>query len=232
MSRTIPTVFLLLVILLLGTSCGKDDLLKEPSPVQIRFALNSTGAGGSDRLALTSAYIVLSEIEVEGVRQEGEDFSFRRDFPTGLRLDFGATGLVEDLLFDLPQGDYEYLSIRFKTWENGQDPSWMVQGDYRYQQPGQGNALVDIVWKNSKTFERNITNTQGQQQFTLGTEAETVTFSIQPKLWFKDISEVKLEQALCTNQPRGLVMLIDQTNNDNMFQVLDLELGTTLKASL
>ncbi|MGH1335538.1 MAG: hypothetical protein ACRBFS_05365 [Aureispira sp.] len=232
MNKTLPTIIGLLTLLLLLTGCAKDDALKEPSKVGVRFALNSTGVGGSDRLELSAGYVTLGAIEIEGERTEGDAFIFKRTFPSGLRIDFNATSSVEDLLFDLPQGEYENLKVRFTTLEQSNTPCLMVLGKYGYRQPANGSTWVDIAWRTGKTFERVVTTVQGAPTFTLEEASKTITFSIQPKLWFQGISEVKLEQALCTSSTRGQVMLIDPITNDNMFQVIDLELGTTLKATL
>lgn len=231
MNKTLLLITGLLTIGLLLASCGKDDILKEPTQVGVCFALNSAGVGGSDRLALNTGHVILGSIEVEGQRKRGASFHFKRTFPTGLRFDFNTTNRVEELVFDLPQGEYENLTVRFSTLEQAGNPCLMVGGSYDYRQAINGSAWVDISWGSSKRFERTVT-TQGTPIFTLDEQSKMITFSIQPKLWFQNISEVKLEQAHCTNHPRGQVMLINQTNNGNMFQTIDLELGTTLKATL
>lgn len=232
MNKILPTIIACLTVLLLLTGCAKDEFLKEPSKVGVRFALNSTGVGGSDRLELNSGYVVLESVEIEGQRTEGDFFTFKRTFPSGLQINFNATSSADYLVFDLPQGDYETLTIRFTTLEQNSNPCLMVLGKYAYRQPANGSAWVDIAWGASKTFERVVKTVQGTPNFTLEEAAKTITLSIQPKLWFQRISEVKLEEALCTSAPRGQVMLIDPITNDNMFQVIDLELGTTLEATL
>lgn len=232
MNKVLLIITGLLTIGLLLASCGKDDVLKEPTQVGICFALNSDGVGGSDRLVLDNGYVVLGSFEVEGQRKRGASFHFKRTFPNGLRFDFNAMNRVEDLVFDLPQGEYENLTVRFSTLEQVGNPCLVVGGNYTYRQPINGSAWVDISWGASKSFERTVTTAQGTPIFVLDENAKMITLSIQPKLWFQNISEVKLEQARCTTQSRGQVMLIDQSNNDNMFQTIDVELGTTLKATL
>ncbi|MFK7798799.1 MAG: hypothetical protein AB8E82_15215 [Aureispira sp.] len=232
MNKALLLITGLLTIGLFLSSCGKDDLLKEPTQVGVCFALNSDGVGGSDRLTLNTGYVILGSLEIEGQRKRGASFHFKRTFPTGLRFDFNATNRVEDLLFDLPQGEYENLTVRFSTLEQAGNPCLMVGGNYTYRQAINGSAWVDISWGSRAYFERTVMTTQGTPIFTLDENSKMITLSIQPKLWFQNISEVKLEQARCTTQPRGQVMLIDQTNNDNMFQTIDVALGTTLKATL
>lgn len=232
MNKNILLLIGLLTLLLSLTACNKDEFLKEPSSVGVRFVLNSAGVGGSDRLELNNGYIVLGTIEIEGQRKEGAPFSFSRTFPNGLRFDFNTTNRVEDLVFDLPQGEYEELVVRFTTLDNATSPCLLVAGRYAYQQVAQGSAWVDVAWTSRKEFEQIVTTVQGQPNFTLEEDAKMIAFSIQPKLWFKDISEAKLEQAFCINQSRGRVMLIDQGSNDNLFQAINSELGTTLKANL
>lgn len=232
MHKILPTILGLLTVAALLTGCAKENVLKEPTKVGIQFVLDPSGAGGSDRLALHSGYVVLEAVEIEGKRQEGAAFTFKRSFPSGLRLDFNATNRVEELLFDLPQGEYEQLLVRFSTLGQTTSPCLMVLGEYAYSQPVNGSAWIDIAWSSQKSFERVVTTAQGSVAFTLGQEPKMIQFTIQPKLWFKDISEVKLEQGICVNQPRGQVMLINSITNDNMFQVINSELGTTLKATL
>lgn len=232
MNKVLLIIAGLLTIGLLLTSCSKDNIFKEPSQVGVCFALNSGGVGGSDRLALSNGYVILGSMELEGERKRGASFHFKRTFPTGLRLDFNATNRVEDLLFDLPQGEYEKLTVRFSTLAQTGNPCLLVGGNYAYRQAASGSSWVDISWESSKSFECIVTTTQGTPIFTLDENSKMITLSIQPKLWFQNISEIKLEQAYCTTQPRGQVMLINQNNNNNMFQTIDVELGTTLKATL
>lgn len=232
MHKALPIILVLFTLTLLLTGCAKDDFLKEPTQVGVQFALDPTGVGGSDRLAINSGYIVLGAVEIKGKRQEGEDFTFKRSFPNGVRLDFNATNRVEDLIFDLPQGNYEQLTVHFSTLEQGNNPCWMVLGEYVYQQPINGSAWIDIAWSSQKSFERVVKTKQGSAAFTLGESSKMIQFTIQPKLWFKDISEVKLEQGICVSQPRGQVMLINPNANNNMFQVINAALGTTLTATM
>jgi hypothetical protein len=231
MRRNIPLLLWATLILFIASGCAKDDVLKNPTSVKVHFALNSAGVGGSDRLALTSGHLVLSEIELSGQRVEGEAFSFRRTFPNGLHYDFGVNNNSEELLFDLPQGEYELLEVTFKTLEGGQEATLLVQGTYGFAQSN-NNALVNIAWKSSRAFQKHVLTTNNQPNFTLAETPKTVTFTIQPKLWFREVTEIKLEQAHCTLEPQGLFMRIDQTSNSNMFQVLDEALGTTLTATL
>lgn len=230
MSKILPTVIGLLTLLLTG--CAKDNVIKEPSQVEVYFALDSTGVGGSDRLTLNSGSIVLQEIEVEGKRKKGKTFQFRREFPNGLHLDFNTTNRVEELIFDLPQGDYEQLMIRFTTLEQSTKGCLMVLGKYTYRSSTDGSVWVEIAWNSRKVFEQIVKTTEGVQEFTLGKHPKRITLSIQPKLWFKDVSELKLEQAFCKDHSHGQAMPINNGYNENVFQAIDAALGTTLKASL
>src|SRR5690606_24232298 len=98
-------LFVLVLVVLVAGSCEKSDL-KKPSKVNFAFSLNKS-FGPNSKLKIQSGNINLTDFEVTGDRVSGEDIAFSRKMTgEGLTTDLNGSGELDEMDFDLPQGDY------------------------------------------------------------------------------------------------------------------------------
>lgn len=228
-----PKTPFLLLFLFLIIGCSKEDAFKNPTPVAFNFEMDPQGISVSDDLTFSDGYIVINSFSVIGDRSVGEDFEFTRTFPSGLKIPFYNNLTFEDLNFELPQGEYNRLKIRFETVRNNQ-PNLFVEGMYVYNNPLKTPSNIHLAWNTNKTFEVDVLGSTGNRFIVLNeAKKETPRIIIKPKPWFANVTILMLENASFQTSLSGdQIITIDQNNNTDIFTEVDTKLGTSLECSL
>lgn len=224
----------LLITILSTTGCSdKEDAFKNPTSVVFNMGMNYQGTGGSDDLTFEKGYIILSNFSVIGKRSGAEDFEFTRTFSNGLKIPFNNSLTFDDLNFELPQGNYDELIVRFETQENN-GINFFVEGDYIYNNPNKTPSIVYLEWDASQSFEVNVTDALGNKDLILTEDQlETPKIIFRPKSWFVNTTEMMLENASFVTISVGKqIMTINNTTNTTLFTKVDAEVGTSLVCNL
>ncbi|MBL4649116.1 MAG: hypothetical protein JKY03_05245 [Aureispira sp.] len=224
---------LLLFSLFLMTGCDKEVAFKNPADVVFDVGMTPQGIGASDDLTFSDGYVILHYFTVIGERAVGEDFEFSRTFPNGLKIPFYNNLTFEDLSFELPEGAYTNLKVRFET-KRSNVPSVFVEGNYDYNNPLKRSSTVHLAWNTAKIFEMSVLSPTGSSSFTLSeTKKELAQIIFQPKRWFANVTELMLENATFVTDPsQAQTMTIDQVTNTAIFIELDSEIGVELTCTL
>jgi len=224
---------LFLFALFLMTGCNKEEVFKKPADVVFNVRMNPQGIDPSDDLTLSDGYVILHHFTVIGERAVGEDFEFSRTFPNGLKVPFYNNLTFEDLSFELPQGAYTNLKVRFET-KSSSTPGVFVEGNYDYNNPLKPSSTVHLAWNAAKIFEVAIQSPTGSNAFILSeTKQELAQIIFQPKRWFANVTELMLENAsFITTPSQEQIMTIDQVTNSAIFTAIDSEIGGELRATL
>lgn len=223
---------LFLLSLFLMTGCDKEDAFKNPADVVFNVGMNPQGIAPSDDLTLSDGYVVLHHFTVIGERAVGENFEFSRTFPNGLKVPFYNNLTFEDLSFELPQGAYTSLKIRFETMSSSL-PGIFVEGNYDYNNTLKPSSTVHLVWNAAKVFEVDVLSSTGSNEFILKeTTEELPQIVFQPKRWFVNVTELMLENASFTTSASEQIMTIDPVTNVSIFTELDSEIGLELICTL
>jgi hypothetical protein len=195
--------------------------------------MNPQGIDPSDDLTFSDGYVILHHFTVIGERAAGEDFEFSRIFPNGLKIPFYNNLTFEDLSFELPQGAYTSLKVRFETMTST-GPSVFVEGNYDYNNPLKPSSTVHLAWNTAKVFEVAVLSPTGSNSFTLSeTKEELAQITFQPKGWFVNVTELMLENASFVMTPsQEQIMTISQVENTAIFTKLDSEIGVKLTCTL
>lgn len=215
------------------TGCDKEDAFKNPADVVFNVGMNPQGIDPSDDLTFSDGYVILHHFTVVGKRAVGEDFEFSRTFPNGLKIPFYNNLTFEDLSFELPQGAYTSLNVRFETMASNV-PGVFVEGNYDYNNPLKPSSTVHLAWNAAKVFEVAVLSPAGENSFTLSeTKEELAQIIFQPKGWFVNVTELMLENASFVITPlQEQIMTIDQVQNTAIFTKLDSEIGVKLTCTL
>jgi hypothetical protein len=127
--------FIFILITLLLGACQKKDELTLPTSVDVQFTLypyqetdleipseqsllkSGSILGGSlgliKKLEVDEAIIFLTDIEIEGIREQGEDVFLAMPYDPPHRIVLKGNAVSEQkLAIDLPQGVYQNLEIR------------------------------------------------------------------------------------------------------------------------
>lgn len=222
MKLPLPLIALLLLSVF---SCEKEAAFKNPTTVVFSFEKEATSVGGPDLLTLDAGYIVLGSFSVFGERTGAEDFTFTRTFEDGLRIPLGHTTTLSDLQFDLPQGNYDEITISFETYEDG-NINLFVEGQYQYLNPLKSPSDVHLELVASKTFEVEVTNEVGEKTFKLDeTVKETPTVILDPKKWFIGIVDNDMAAADVNVTNNQQLIVLNSSNNLSVFNKVDNQVG-------
>lgn len=225
------SLFLIALFLIVG--CEKEDAFKNPAAVVFNVGMNPQGTSVSDDLTFSDGYVIINQFTVIGERAVGEGFEFSRTFSNGLKIPFYNSLTFEDLSFELPQGVYTNLKVRFET-ANSSTPSLFVEGDYIYNNPIKPPSTVHLAWNTPKTFEVTVLSSSGSNELTLNeTKKELPKIIFQPKLWFANVTELMLENASFLTLPsQEQIITIDPITNTTIFTEIDSKVGLELKCPL
>ncbi|BDS13966.1 hypothetical protein [Aureispira anguillae] len=228
--------FLLFLITLLMVGCGKEDVFKNPTAVLFDITMDPSGAGASDNLTLNNGYIILSSFSVIGERDQAENFEFSRSFPNGLKIPFYSQTTFDDLSFELPQGDYSRLVVRFETVRTAaNEASLFVEGGYKYRNPNKvpSAVAVHVKWSKIQQFEVDVTTALGNNKLTLSEDkVERPYIVLTPKSWFANVSELMLNNASFIGVGGVQTIIIDENMNHTLFNEVDALVRTNLKCTL
>jgi len=221
------------LLLFLMTGCEKEDTFKNPADMVFKVGMNPEGIAVSDDLTFSDGYVILHHFTVRGERTVGEAFEFSRTFPDGLKVPFYNNLTFEDLSFELPQGTYTNLNVRFET-KSSAIPGVFVEGNYDYNNPLKRSSTVHLAWTAAKIFEVAIQSPTGSNAFTLSeTKEELAQIIFQPKSWFVNVTELMLENASFVRiSLEEQIMRIDPVTNIAIFRAVDSEIGERLTGTL
>lgn len=227
MKTLIPSPLLLLALLLLSSGCQEETpTLKKPTQLGLRLSLGTDYLPPSDGLTLKEGHLVLSSIVLKGERLEGEPFQFERNFPGGLSVDFDGAEALDDLVFDVPMGDYRQLTVVLETVDGANGPSCWIGGQYQWLNPPRATAAVELSWQRVGRFEVDLL--AGTHTRVLDEQPQAPQIVFQPYGWLTTTDPNKWDRADYDNTAQGRLMRINKIDNNNLFALADPLWGTLL----
>jgi hypothetical protein len=222
----------MILLFILTVGCEKEDANKNPTIVSFSLTMTPDGIGPTDDLILDDGYIVLGNFTVSGERNNAENFEFAREFPGGLKIPFMSSAVFSELQFDLPQGDYNRITVRFETL-TGNDINLFVSGEYNYNNPLKPSSLVHLELNSPKIFETELTDISGMTEISLNEfKQETPDIILNPQFWFSDVTVLMLNNTNFDLVNGEQIITIDNNNNSNIFSVVDSMAGGDIKCIL
>ncbi|UKN00119.1 hypothetical protein K6119_10275 [Paracrocinitomix mangrovi] len=212
------TIFSFLAFAVLLGSCEKADL-KKPVKVNFAFDLNKNFEPQA-AVKLTTGTINIENFNIIGDRVEGEDINFNRVFNEGLNIDVNNSGEIDELNFDLPQGDYVSADLKFNLADKNTNLAMSLEGTYKQNQ----GPIVKLIFELSGSQEFFITGEGKQGESTISmkeSEGEKVEIELDPIYWFEDISASDWDNAVVTPAQGQDYILVNKDNNQTIYnQVL------------
>lgn len=208
----------ILVVVLTFTLLGCEKYqLKQPTEVSFKIDINRSSAQ-SGNLVFDSGTIILSNFKVDGERQEGDPISFIKNFPGGKLANFSPSANISELDFDIPQGVYTDLRIRFSI-ETIEGKSIVVNGTYT----NLVGTDIPVVFEfgSSETFEIESEDSSNSGVIVLDKDQPSnALIELDPVFWFDILSINQLENANLTTIDGVSTMLINEESNENLYDLL------------
>lgn len=213
------------------TACEQKQVWKLPAKATIALNLLPQGGGGPSNLTFTEGQIILSKVYVEGSINQANNFRFERNFPVGLIVDFNSTAILEELKFDIPQGDYLDLNISFETKPT--EKTINVGGVFDYNNPNKADALIHFEFDSLQIFNINIKKPQGSSLFNITDSTNNnIEILLNPPFWFKNVTATMMNNANTTIINNQSHILINKTSNNNIYQDAKGRIGVDAKSTL
>lgn len=209
--------FMICLLLLFIFSCRKNEL-NEPTSVAVSIDINRS-ASSSGHLQFDQGYIRLASFGVEGTRQEGPEVELYKEFENGNLHNFSSSAPVANLNLNIPQGNYTDLDINFNTYDDGDNPTIVVQGIYTNQ--SSQNIPVLFEFLSSEFFSINSESDDGGSIIELSKEVPSnALIKLDPIYWFDLISTNSWDNAALTEIDGVMTIVINESNNSAIYDVV------------
>ena len=216
------TAFVLVV------SCKKNQL-KKPTEVSVYMDINRD-VNDDASLVFTSGFLILEEFEMEGTRQEGAPVKMKREYPTGYRVDFTNSMPVNDLILDIPQGNYTELEISFDTYKEDGMVNLYVMGVYT-----NGASLsypVVYEFKDKEKWKIKSESDSNGDLIVLDKNKPADSFiELDPQYWFDTVSSSQWDAADLTLVEGVETILVNEDVNSTIYNIVTDRIDETSMAT-
>lgn len=217
--------------MLIQQSCIKDEFTR---PVRISLSVSiAEQYKTSDSLSFEDGEIIINEIEFNGQREVGPDYSFISE--SGKK--FGPQAFYPQSMnqgeishFDLPQGVYTFMKWRFELSQglagleqddNGENdiPGLILNANYVNNSGETIKIRVEI--DPFESFECLSENPAGEKTITIlsGNIYNAVMF-FDPYFAFRPISRYSLDDADFSGDDISPVLLISSDSNEELYEII------------
>jgi hypothetical protein len=226
MKLKIRNIIVLSIFIFSIFSCEKN---KWKLPTKVSFSINLNNLK-NERFSFTEGYIVISNFEIQGRRDQGNDVISPKKFGNGLKIQFNNSN-VSDLDFDIPQGTYNNFEVIFdtqlcETAGNNNPDNYLaglrIKGTLLNIENENCNVIFEFNMK--EYFNLIAKNPEGNSQIILDTEIPSFAKIIfNPAYWFQNISDLQIqniEYMQNNGQTNFKTILINEENNQEIYSIV------------
>jgi hypothetical protein len=222
----------ILSLSLLIISCNKSDL-KKPTSVNIEFNTN-TSTIATNNINLESSEITIQEFFIRGKRVKGENINFTKHLQSPLNIDLEGNKTIDELFFNIPQGNYTELSVEFENILTTIEPSIIIEGNYKLT----SGPIVDVIFEMSQVQEFTLNCDFKNQSDIIILDKnieQNISIELSPVTWLNSITNSELENAVLTigNNGNGLgnsTIFLNETNNVSLYNKIVVDMTNGNKA--
>ncbi|MFT6503177.1 MAG: hypothetical protein ACJASQ_003309 [Crocinitomicaceae bacterium] len=207
---------LILIVIVAGvfSACNK---WKKPTDVDFYVDVNKT-ATLNGQLTFNGGFINIEYFDFDADREKGDDVYFTNEFVSGLSIPFDGTQQVAELDFVIPQGEYKRIDIGFRTFDDNSTVCILVEGAYEYS--GGGSIPFRFEFSDSEQFKIRAENDNGGNIVLNKDVISPAKIILDPNYWFEIVPVSYFENAVVSNISGTNTILIDKTNNDNIYDIV------------
>jgi hypothetical protein len=225
--------------MLVQNSCIKDEYTR-PVRLSVSVIINEQYKS-SDTLSFESGEIVIKDVQFEGKREVGEDYSFNSEsgkefgpknfYPKSVNMESMA-------FFDIPQGIYTLMRWKFELsdglekFESDDDdtetPGLILHGNYIRHDGEKLQIRIEI--DPFESFECQTLSETGEKKINIisGSVYDALLY-FDPYFAFRSISSVSLEDADYSDDEITPVLLISSDSNEDLYEKILFRLQQSAK---
>lgn len=219
----------LLFALIFSTSlvaCQKAEL-KKPTAVNFAFDLNKNFGPGM-AVKMNSGTINLVDFRIIGDRVEGEDIDFKRNFGVGLHTDINNSGEIQEMNFDIPQGEYTKINLELDV-SAVSEPSLTLEGSYKITQGPNVKLIFEYTGAQKFTIEGEDFN-QNSSIIMDADLGKKVSIEFDPIYWFDGLTSNQLDNADITPQQGQDAIILSESSNVGLYEIVANRMTDSNKA--
>jgi len=225
-------IFLLFWIFCIAviTSCEKDEL-KLPAEVKLGFDMNSfnleDNVKAGQQFTVDEGYLILSGIEFDGKREQGEDYFFTSLFDEPLQAEMHSGVANQDVSFDIPQGIYSMIELSL-TLGDEEGPALWLRG--RFQKGPLEDVAVLFEYSFREEIRVQAKNKEGNRQVILRKDTPaTATILMDAPFMFQLFNMGLLKNAEYFSIEGEETIIINNERNTVIFNLLAPRLDKSLQ---
>jgi len=135
-----------------------------------------------------------------------------------LSINFDETQSIPELNFMIPQGEYDRIDIRMRTYDDDNTISILVEGTYTYS--GGGAIPFRFEFEDSEQFKIRAEN-NGSGNIVLDKDVSSLAkIVLDPKHWFEPVPISLFENADITNVNGTNTIVINKDENDDIYDLV------------
>jgi len=217
--------FCLITVSILFSQCQGGDLTKDPLPTS--FVLNiEEGNQGPGEFSFDSGFMLLASFSISGERNDADDFEFVRNFDGGLPVTFSAIDIEDELIFELPKGEYERVEISFSTLALNEQTNIEVKGLYEFNNPNKEPVDIWLEVDEGKDFVFELKkNEMPEALSSVESEELTIELSFNPYHWFKPVTIGAMSNANVTAVNNRQTVRVNKNDNNNIHGIIVPRIG-------
>jgi len=208
------------------SSCEKDDLT-EPVEVDFIFTMDSFQVDGNAKsnssFEIDEGTIVISEIEFDGRRDQGDDYYFTDGLSTPVTAQMHNRFMSQNIAYDIPQGVYNRIELNLSL---GDTSGYALRLEGRYQKGPIDEVSIVYEYKFQEQIRIRARNNQGNEQVVLSRNSNVnanVVFDV-PYL-FQLVNMNMIQNAEVTDE----VIYINNETNTDIFNLLATRLDNSMR---
>lgn len=195
------------------TGCDDTSFQKVPTEVNVVFGVSANGTANP---SFDGGYIYLSSFEFEGRRTAGDDVNFELEFEPQLKVMFDSSISLPELQFEIPQGEYYRIDVRFETDDLEWEPNVLALGTYT--SATEGSIAVRFELESSEHFDIKAS---GGDPITLTKDvAKDALIQFDPNTWFEIVPYSMFDNADKTYVDGKLTIVVSEENNEDIFELV------------
>jgi hypothetical protein len=225
--------------MLLQNSCIKDE---NTHPVRLSVSVNITEQyKTSDTLSFGKGEIIIKEVQFEGKREAGENYSFNSETGKeyGPKYFYAQSANLESIaLFDIPQGIYTLMKWRFELSDglerleseddNNETPGLIIHGNYIKHNGEKLEVRIEI--DPFESFECQTISPTGEKKINvISGKVYNAVLSFDPYFAFRAISTDSLEDADYSDDDKPPLLLISSDSNEELYEIILFRLQQSAK---
>jgi hypothetical protein len=250
--KVIYICFILIAFIL--HSCELDELDK---PTTVSLTISTLGKGyinqedddddddddekeGKDKiqsrqagLFIEGGEVYIAEIELDGTRENAEDYYFSKVFEQMLHADLYSDNLDRNVEFKIPQGSYAKVDLNIYLSNPDNSSTINLKGKYRLGAAKDMDVEIkfDMEDIEEKTLKLTLFNTNNEKQILFKkNQARSIDIQINLKKLLNPLNPGRLNQAQSIQTSEGKKIIISAQHNNQLYRQLKSRIENSFRA--